>query len=198
MDLSDAFGLLNVDLNPGSGSGKHPDSGKHPKQGGGGRVPGRAGMTVLLLCWLVLGVVPFVVAVPDVQLATGGIGTPGTLTVVSCTALGKGRYDCQGRFVPDGGGAPITVAASPDSEAGDVGRAQLTPEGDRALPSGTKGVLRAMALPALGLCALAFLPYVVMYVLRVRRGRKAAVVAGSVVTAASLVLLVVAVAAASS
>ncbi|GGO67300.1 hypothetical protein [Nonomuraea cavernae] len=192
MDLADALNLLNVDLNTGSGSGK-PSRG-----GGGGRLPGRVGMTVLLLCWLLLGVVPFAVAVPDFRLATGEIGTPGTLTVVSCTALGKGRYDCRGRFVPDDGGAATMVAASPDSAAGDVGRAQLTPEGDRALPSGTKGVLSAMAMPALGLCVLAFLPYSVMYALRVRRGRKAAVVGGGVVTAASLVLLVVAVVAASS
>ncbi|GII60630.1 hypothetical protein Skr01_07150 [Sphaerisporangium krabiense] len=148
-------------------------------------------MGILLICWLALGVLPFVTAVPDFRLATGKIGTPGTLTVVSCVSLGQGRYDCEGRFDPDGGGDAVMVAASPDSEAGDVTRAQLTPEGDRALPSGTKGVLRAMTLPALGLGVLAFLPYVLLYVSKVRRGRRTAVIAGSAVTVLSLVLVVV-------
>ncbi|WP_432929559.1 hypothetical protein ACQPZZ_05540 [Microbispora sp. CA-135349] len=173
MDLTDAVEALTTTVTPGR------------------RMPGKIGMGILLICWLALGVLPFVTAVPDFRLATGKIGTSGALTVVSCVPLGQGRYDCRGRFVPDGGGDAVMVAASPDSEVGDVMRAQLTPEGEQALPSGTKGVLRAMTLPATGLGALAFLPYVVLYVFRARRGRKTAVIAGSAVTALSLVLIVI-------
>ncbi|GAA4214377.1 hypothetical protein [Microbispora amethystogenes] len=180
MDLSEAFEGLTTTVTPGR------------------RMPGKIGMGILLICWLTLGVLPFVVAVPDFQLATGKIGTPGTLTVVSCVSLGQGRYDCKGRFVPDSGGDAVPVAASPDSEAGDVTRAQLTPEGDRALPSGTKGVLRAMTLPATGLVVLAFLPYVLLYVFKVRRGRRTSVIAGSVVATLSLVLIVIGLVAATS
>ncbi|MET9066919.1 hypothetical protein ABZW82_17825, partial [Streptosporangium sandarakinum] len=92
---------------------------------GPGRTPGPVGMTVLLVCWLALGLMPFVFAVDDLELAAGRTGTPGTLTVVSCASLGEGRYDCRGRFTPDGGGAAVAVAASPDSTAGDVRRARL-------------------------------------------------------------------------
>lgn len=48
-----------------------------------------------------------------------------------------------------------------------------------------------MTLPATGLGALAFLPYVLLYVFKVRRGRRTAVIAGSVVATLSLVLIVV-------
>ncbi|WP_067186839.1 hypothetical protein [Microtetraspora niveoalba] len=162
----------------------------------GGRRPGPLGTGVLLLCWLGLGVVAFVFSVPDLRLAAGAVGTPGTLTVVSCTPLGHGRYDCRGRFTPDDGGPAVAVDASPDSRAGDVVRARLAPEGDRAVPAGTKGVLSALAVPALGFGVLAFLPYVVLYTFGVRRGRRTAVVAGCVVTALSLAGVVVGVAAA--
>ncbi|MCC5577433.1 hypothetical protein IMZ11_17560 [Microtetraspora sp. AC03309] len=180
MDLSDAVQSLTSPVTPIRG----------------GRMPGPVGMSILLLCWLALGVLPFVFSVPDLRLATGQIGTPGTLTVVSCESLGKGRYDCKGRFTPDGGGDAVNVDASPDSRAGDVIPARLTPEGDRALPTGVKGVLGALALPALGAGALAFLPYVVLYVFGVRRGRRTAVIAGSAVTAVSLIMMIVGVAAA--
>ncbi|GAA2847980.1 hypothetical protein GCM10010517_05140 [Streptosporangium fragile] len=153
---------------------------------GPGRSPGPIGMAILLLLWAGLGVLPFVFAVSDLKLATGSIGTPGTLTVLSCEDLGEGRYDCKGSFAPDGGGAAIPVDASPDSTAGDVKRAQLTPEGDRAVPSGTTGILAALTMPFLGVGVLAFLPYVVMYVFGVRRGRRAAVAFGGLLTAVSL------------
>nr|BFE77457.1 hypothetical protein GCM10020093_000580 [Planobispora longispora] len=92
-----------------------------------GNLPGPAARVILVLCWLAVGLLPILLAVGDVKLAAGTVGTPGTLTVVSCEDLGKGRYDCRGSFAPDGGGAAIPVAASPDSEAGDVTRAQLAP-----------------------------------------------------------------------
>jgi len=165
---------------------------------GPGRTPGRAGMAILLLLWAGLGVLPLVSAVSGLKLATGSIGTPGTLTVISCEDLGRGRYDCEGSFAPDGGGDAIPVGASPDSSAGDVRRAQLTPEGDRAVATGTPGVLAALTMPFLGIGVLAFLPYVLLYVSRVRRGRRTAVVLGSVLTAVSLVGVVVGVVAAYS
>jgi len=158
---------------------------------GPGRTPGKIGMTILLILWAGLGVLPFVFAVPDLRLATGSVGVPGTLTVVSCEELGRGRYDCEGSFAPDGGGDAIPVDASPDSTAGDVRRAQLTPEGDRAVRTGTSGVLAALTMPFLGVGVLGFLPYVFLYVLKARRGRRAAVFLGCVLTLVSLAGLVV-------
>ncbi|GIH73997.1 hypothetical protein [Planobispora longispora] len=147
-----------------------------------GNLPGPAARVILVLCWLAVGLLPILLAVGDVKLAAGTVGTPGTLTVVSCEDLGKGRYDCRGSFAPDGGGAAIPVAASPDSEAGDVTRAQLAPEGDRAVKAGATGVVAALTLPFVGVAGLAFLPYVIMYFLGARRGRRAAVAAGALVT----------------
>ncbi|MGJ6963224.1 hypothetical protein ACSDR0_15060 [Streptosporangium sp. G11] len=158
---------------------------------GPGRTPGKVGMTILLILWAGLGVLPFVSAVSGLKLATGSIGVPGTLTVISCEDLGQGRYDCKGGFVPDGGGDAIPVDASPDSTAGDVKRAQLTPEGDRAVPTGTSGVLAALTMPFLGVGVLGFLPYVLLYVLKARRGRRAAVALGCVLTFVSLAGVVV-------
>ncbi|MFF5204397.1 hypothetical protein [Streptosporangium sp. NPDC000396] len=153
---------------------------------GPGRTPGPVGMTILLVCWVGLGLLPAVFAVPDLKLATGSTGTPGTLTIVSCESLGQGRYDCKGSFVPDGGGDAIAVAASPDSTAGDVKRARLASERDRAVPTGTPGLLAALTMPFLSVGVLAFLPYVFLYVFRVRRGRRVAVIFGSVLTVVAL------------
>ncbi|MFF4986997.1 hypothetical protein ACFY19_07390 [Streptosporangium saharense] len=165
---------------------------------GPGRSPGPVGMAILMILWVVLGVAPFVFAVEDLKLATGRTGSPGTLTVVSCASLGKGRYDCRGSFVLDRTGETVAVAASPDSTVGDVRRAQLTPEGDRAVPAGTSGVLAALTLPFLGVGVLGFLPYVLLHVFRVRRGRRPALMAGCVLTAISLAGIVVGVVAAYS
>ncbi|RSN10743.1 hypothetical protein DMB42_17505 [Nonomuraea sp. WAC 01424] len=157
-----------------------------------GRGPGPFGRAVLVLLWVGMCVLPAVLAVPDLRLATGRTGTPGTLTVLSCADLGHGRYDCKGRFTPDSGGPAVAVDASPDSEAGDVLRARLTPEGDRAAPDGTKGVLAALALPAVGLGGIGFLPYVLLYWAGARRrARRTAVAAGCVITAAGALLTVV-------
>ncbi|WP_160150387.1 hypothetical protein [Nonomuraea solani] len=155
----------------------------------GGRGPGMFGRIVLVVLWLGLCVLPMVLAIGDLELATGRSGTPGTLRVVSCEDLGEGRYDCRGRFTPDSGQGAVEVSASPDSDAGDVLRAQLTPAGDRAVPAGAKGILAALTLPGVGLGGLGFLPYVVMYWLGARRGRGAAVTWGLLVTAAGGALM---------
>ncbi|SEN26724.1 hypothetical protein [Nonomuraea pusilla] len=160
--------------------------------GSGDRGPGPAGRVIIVLLWLVVCALPVVLAVPDLRLAAGKTGTPGTLTVVSCTALGQGRYDCKGRFTPDGGGPAVAVAASPDSDAGDVLRARLTPEGDRAVPAGTKGVLAALTLPAVGVGGLGFLPYVIGYWRGAgRRTRRGLAVAGALVTVGGLAMVIV-------
>ncbi|AQZ70145.1 hypothetical protein BKM31_05135 [[Actinomadura] parvosata subsp. kistnae] len=161
-----------------------------------GRGPGPWGRAVLVLLWLAICLAPLPLAVGDLQLATGRTGTPGTLRVVSCEDLGEGRYDCRGWFTPDNGETPVEVAASPDSEPGDLTRAQLTPEGDRAAPAGTRGVLAALALPGVGLGGLGFLPYVILYWRGVRS--RAAVIGGILVTAAGAIVMVVGVVAAYS
>lgn len=138
-----------------------------------------------MLLWAVLGVLPIVTAAGDVRLAAGAAGTAGTLTVDRCVELGRGRYDCDGTFVPDGGGAPVAVDASPDSTAGDVRRAQLAPAGDRAVPAGPAGVLAALTLPFLGVAVLALLPAVLLHVVGAR-ARLRALVAGGAVAAVAL------------
>ncbi|GAA2211983.1 hypothetical protein GCM10009850_074440 [Nonomuraea monospora] len=153
-----------------------------------GNGPGPWGRAVLVLLWLTVCVAPMILAVGELELATGRAGTPGTLRVLSCEDLGEGRYDCRGRFTPDNGEPAVEVAASPDSSAGDVTRAQLTPEGDRAAPAGTRGVLAALALPGVGLGGLGFLPYVLLYWRGVRS--RAAVTGGVLVTAAGFVVMV--------
>ncbi|GLW05217.1 hypothetical protein Misp01_03470 [Microtetraspora sp. NBRC 13810] len=140
------------------------------------------------MLWAAMGVLPIVFAVPGLRLAAGVTGVPGTLTVVSCAALGEGRYDCRGSFAPASGGPAVPVRASPDSTAGDVLPARLAPGGDRAVPAGAAGVLAALALPGVGVAGLGFLPYVIVYWYGGRRGRKAAAVFGWVLTAAGVMM----------
>ncbi|GAA0995398.1 hypothetical protein GCM10009555_089560 [Acrocarpospora macrocephala] len=161
------------------------------------RGPGLAGKIILVILWVGVCVVPLALSVSAIELATGRVGTPGTLTVVSCESLGQGRYDCKGSFLPDSGGPAVPVDASPDSDAGEVIRAQLTPSGDRAVPTGVTGLLAALAVPAVGVGGLGFLPYVVLYWMGVRRGMRTAVIVGSVITGVGLLLAVVGVVAAS-
>ncbi|GAA3467995.1 hypothetical protein [Nonomuraea roseola] len=153
-----------------------------------GAPPGTTGRVILVLLWLGLCAATVPAAMTDLRLATGAIGVPGTLTVVSCADLGSGRYDCRGRFVPDSGDPALPVAASPDSRAGQVFRAQLVPGGERAVRTGRDGLLVALLLPATGLTGIAFLPYVIVYWLGWRR-RRLAVLGGCVVTLAGLVLM---------
>ncbi|GIH22187.1 hypothetical protein Aph01nite_04970 [Acrocarpospora phusangensis] len=160
--------------------------------------PGLVGKIILVILWVGVCAFSVVLSLPDIDLATGRTGTPGTpgtLTVISCEALGEGRYDCKGSFLPDSGGPAIPVDASPDSDAGEVIRAQLTPAGDRAVPAGTKGLLAALAVPAVGVGGIGFLPYVLLHWAGIRRGRRAAVTVGSVLAVAGLAMAVVGVAA---
>ncbi|WP_156325195.1 hypothetical protein [Nonomuraea sp. SBT364] len=116
-----------------------------------------------LLVWLAATVV--LVALPELKVALGHAGTPGTATVVSCDALGHGRFDCRASFeFDDRFSGPIVVGTVPDVEVGEVFPAALTPAGDRVLPTGARGVWRqALVLGALplGVAVIALLTVVV-------------------------------------
>ncbi|MBB5132378.1 hypothetical protein HNP84_002094 [Thermocatellispora tengchongensis] len=154
-----------------------------------GRSPGPILQVLIVVMWAGISVAPIPLSVPLIQLAAGAYGTPGTLTVESCVRVGRGRYDCEGTFTPDGGGPALTVSAPGDLEAGDRVTAQLAPEGDRAVVAGTRGVLTTLTLPFLSIGMFGFLPYVVLYWLprSTRRQLRKAVIAGCVLTAVSVV-----------
>ncbi|WP_250562937.1 hypothetical protein [Sphaerisporangium fuscum] len=166
---------------------------------GRGRTPGPVGMYILFVCWAVLGLVPVLFSTHDLKLALGEAGAPGTLTVVSCEALGKGRYDCKGRFVPDDDSLRTAVLqASPDSHVGQTYRGRLDVETDRVVRTGFAGVLAQFALIGLAPLVWAGLPYSVLFALGVRRGRKTAAIIGVVVSVASLLVVIAGVIAASA
>lgn len=155
------------------------------------RTPGPIGKAILVVLWLVIGVMPIAFSVGDLRLAAGEVGTPGTLLVEQCVDLGRGRYDCDGVFVPAGGGSPVAVDASPDSTAGESRQAQLSPEGDRAVPTGTAGVLAALTLPFLGVAILGLLPAVVMWGFGRTRNLRPALLWGTVAAVIGVVGVVV-------
>ncbi|WP_248960217.1 hypothetical protein [Sphaerisporangium perillae] len=164
---------------------------------GRGRTPGPMGMYVLLVCWVILGLLPVLFSTHDLMLAMGRAGAAGRLTVTSCQALGEGRYDCKGTFVPDDDSLRTTVVqAAPESRVGQSFRGRLDVETDRVVRTGTAGVLASLALLGLTPLVYAGLPYSVMFALGLRRGRKAAGVAGLVVAGVSLALVIIGVAAA--
>nr|BFE79843.1 hypothetical protein GCM10020093_024440 [Planobispora longispora] len=144
-------------------------------------------MVVLMLLWGGAFLVPIPLSVPGIRLAAGAVGTPGTLTVDVCEPLGRNRYDCEGTFVPDGGGRAVPVSAPPHLEVGDEIPAQLTPEGDRAAQAGPRGVLGSLILPFLCVGGLGFLPYVILYSTSraTRRHLRTAAIAGWALTAVS-------------
>ena len=144
-----------------------------------------------MVLWLVIGVMPIAFSISDVRLASGAVGTPGTLTVEQCTDLGRGRYDCVGIFFPAGGGTPVAVDATPDSTPGESRPAQLSPEGDRAVANGTAGVLAALTLPFLGVAVLGLLPAVVMWGTGRTRNIRPALFWGAVVAVLGAVGVVV-------
>jgi hypothetical protein len=160
---------------------------------GRGRTPGWFGMGLLLVMWLGICVMPVWFSLPDLSLASGRTGVSGTLHVVSCEKVGKGRYDCRGRFTPDdeADGPPVDVRASPDSDAGETYPAQLDPEAGRAVPNGFEGVMAVTGLMALGPLCAGFLPYCVLYVAGARRrALRGAVVFGAVLTGGSALFMV--------
>ncbi len=164
---------------------------------GRGRTPGLMGMYILFVCWVILGLVPVLFSARDLELALGRAGAPGRLTVVSCQALGEGRYDCRGRFVPDDDSLRTKVVrAAPESEVGQSFRGRLDVETDHVVRTGTAGVLAQFALIGLTPLVYAGLPYSVMFALGVRRGRRTVGVLGLVVAVASLALVVTGVVAA--
>lgn len=148
--------------------------------------PGPVGRVVLVLLWAVLAVVPIATGLPDLRLAAGATGTPGTLTVDQCTELGRGRYDCRGSFSPDGGGPAVAVAAPPDSAAGETWPARLGPAGDRAVRADVAGLWVASAVPLLGVAALALLPLLGLHLAGVARGRRVALLLGAPVAVVAL------------
>ncbi|MGP3955725.1 hypothetical protein ACTWPT_06975 [Nonomuraea sp. 3N208] len=118
-----------------------------------------------LLIWIVVGIVE--VVTPELRAGFGHSGTPGTATVVSCEAhtVGSGwsrrtQYDCESRFVfDDRSKQPIVIDTVPEVEVGEVFPAVLTLEGDRVLPTGERGVWRAILVPsgiASGLAVVVF------------------------------------------
>ncbi|GIH92572.1 hypothetical protein Psi01_32020 [Planobispora siamensis] len=129
---------------------------------------------------------------PGLEIALGDRGTPGTAEVLSCEALGEGRYDCQARFTfDDPAREPIVIDTVPDAEAGEVFPAALTPEGDRVVPTGERGVWTSVALLALVPLCLAFIPTMVLYGFGIQRGRRTSMIGAFAVSALSLLVCVV-------
>ncbi|GIH75101.1 hypothetical protein Plo01_15300 [Planobispora longispora] len=146
-----------------------------------------------LLVWVLVAVVD--VTASETKTVLDDAGVTGTATVVSCEAytVGSGRsrrtnYDCEARFVfDDRSREPVVIDTVPEVEVGEVFPAVLTPEGDRVLPSGARGVWRAIlpvsALP-LTFALVAFLTALVT------RSRKAIIWTGVVLAAFGAVMIV--------
>ncbi|GAA2899555.1 hypothetical protein GCM10010517_65110 [Streptosporangium fragile] len=108
-------------------------------------------LVALLLAVLPGGVVAMVISIPDIRIAAGQVGTPGTMTVLRCIDLPNSKeWDCEGTFVFDTTGETIEVDTRYAS-VGDVFPAQLNPAGDRAELRGTQGVLIALTPFFMGL-----------------------------------------------
>lgn len=129
---------------------------------------------------------------PDLEVALGRKGTPGTAHVVSCERVGEGIYDCRAWFVfDDPARDPITVATVPEAEAGEVFPAALTPEGDRVVPTGARSVVGAVGLLALVPFSLSFIPAILTFSLALERAFFPSLIVGGVVAAVSLVVCIV-------
>lgn len=140
---------------------------------------------------LTLVVTVLTTTVPQLQVALGATGTPGTATVLSRERVGRYEHHSEARFVfDDATRQPVVIDTIPDVKVGESFRAALTPEGDRVLPTGSRGVLPALGLLALAPLGMSPLPYVLMYTLGIRRGRRAAAVGGAVVAVASVMMII--------
>lgn len=141
---------------------------------------------VLPVLWFLLGIVAVASEVEDLRLVLGMTGRPGELTVTECVDEGRGRTACTGTFVPADGGRPVAgVATVPEARPGTTVPAQVSDDLRYAHPTGTAALLGTLALPGLGLAALAAPGWFL-----VRRRGPAARAAVLVVVAAGLGLCV--------
>ncbi|WP_030176501.1 hypothetical protein [Spirillospora albida] len=132
------------------------------------------GLIVMMAMWLAVGLLPIGFSVGDVRLAFGLTGEPGRATVELCVETGGGKgsgTDCRGTFRPDApGAAPVgNVHLPPESDEGETFTARLRPDGEHAVPTGLKGRLASLALPALGLFFLLPMPIALRYLISDRR-----------------------------
>ncbi|GII02670.1 hypothetical protein Pta02_46780 [Planobispora takensis] len=170
-------------------AGRRTQAARPPAGKPGRRVRGPVGMLFLIGLMLLLAYTVIDTTRPGLEIALGNRGTPGTAEVLSCESLGEGRYDCQARFTfDDPAREPIVIDTVPDAEAGEVFPAALTPEGDRVVPTGERGVWTSVALLALVPLCLAFIPAMVLYGFGIRHGRRASVIGAFAVSALSLLV----------
>ncbi|GIH80652.1 hypothetical protein Plo01_70810 [Planobispora longispora] len=170
---------------PGTPSGKARVPAR--ERGLTGPVAGPVTMLFLIGLMLLLAYVVVDTTRPGLEIALGDRGTPGTAEVLSCEDLGEGRYDCDARFTfDDPAREPIVIDTVPDAEAGEVFPAALTPEGDRVVPTGERGVWASVGLLALVPLCVAFIPVMVLYGFGIRRGRRAAMIGAFAVSALAL------------
>ena len=155
------------------------------------RNPGPVGKAILVVLWLVIGVMPIAFSISDVRLASGDVGSARDPHRRAVHRPREGPLRLRRHLLPAGGGTPIAVDATPDSTPGESRPAQLSPEGDRAVPNGTAGVLAALTLPFLGVAVLGLLPAVVMWGTGRTRNIRPALFWGAVVAVLGAVGVVV-------
>jgi hypothetical protein len=120
--------------------------------------------TIAFIIWIGVGLVPVYFGLSDLRVAFGLTGTPGMASVERCIEDAVNETtDCRGQFVPDdSAGAPRSVDLPPESDEGETFRAQLQPDGERAVPSGFKGRASSLILPALGFLILVPFPWILI------------------------------------
>ncbi|WP_157530116.1 hypothetical protein [Microtetraspora niveoalba] len=108
--------------------------------------------------------IPFLIfdsTLPEMQTALGMRGVPGTATVLSCRAYRSGRsthHDCRARFVfEDPARAPIVIKTVADVEVGETFPAAIGPLGDHVIPTGARGVWKAILVMSVVLLTPAIL-----------------------------------------
>ncbi|WP_344449666.1 hypothetical protein [Actinocorallia aurantiaca] len=142
-------------------------TGRKPADSGG--LGGGLGLLIAGGLWLCLGLAPLWYGWPDIRLAFGLTGQPGTAVVEKCVTTGSGkqtRTDCRGWFTPNEPSlSPQYVQLPPESEEGEEFRAQMRRDGEWARPSDTAGRFATLALPAFGLLVLSPVPLVLVFLL---------------------------------
>ncbi|MFI0408223.1 hypothetical protein [Actinomadura sp. 3N508] len=120
-------------------------------------------MIIGIAMWLGVALIPIVFEITEVRLAFGQMGTPGRVTVTSCTDSDTSAY-CSGTFTPKAPpSTPINVTLRADSKEDDVFPAQLHPDGIHAYPTDFGGRASTVAIPALGILILVPLPWALAY-----------------------------------